>query len=427
MNAHLLLLLTERADPNAAPGADPDCHWRYASADGVTSGRGSDALVEQVLDALDDDAVSRLRVDAVLAGSAGYVCTVTPPPRSGRRLQQVLPFLVEEHVTGDIEGFHLVPDTRATRRTGALPVAVWPRAELQSAIRRIEALGISVDSLQPLATLLPADDDTLVIFSLPAEIDDAVYLAGPGGAIRADRDWWPLAAQGLLEDGQGIARTLVAGVSTTDPELAAITVALDAEVSEIDNAADACDWVADRARQGAGIELRTGELAGQKRNRGSVVARRWSVAALLAAWFAIEIALAFGRGLWYEQLAGERRAQAESLYRTLFPEENRVRNPRRQMEQHLQRAGVVAGPSDRVEFLDLLTPLAMRARQADWSSISYNRSRGELNAQLRVPTLAVLEAIKADLESAGLAAEIVNAVQENNQFDARLRVSAGSG
>src|SRR5208282_2810021 len=105
-----------------------------------------------------------------LAASAALtrrVCALVPaadvilsepelPARSGAKLQQLVPYALEEHLAADIDELHFALGRRAADSTRT-PVAVVARSLMDEWLGMLRAAGLEPECLYPDSELLPAN------------------------------------------------------------------------------------------------------------------------------------------------------------------------------------------------------------------------------------------------------------------------------
>lgn len=151
---------------------------------------------------------------------------------------------------------------------------------------------------------------------------------------------------------------------------------------------------------------------------------QWQPVAL-AAGLVFGVLLAFNgvRGYFYEQQSAQLRDESMALYKSVFPNDRRITNPRRQMEGKLNNAGAGGAATD---FLQMLGEAGYRlssqpdSQSISFNSLQYNAQRGELAVEVRAAALAQIDQYKRSLDQAGYQVDIGSAIKENNGVRGKL-------
>jgi len=147
---------------------------------------------------------------------------------------------------------------------------------------------------------------------------------------------------------------------------------------------------------------------------------RWrAVATLAAIWVLVALVGVIAQGFWADVQADALETQSESLYRDIYPDEERIINVRRQMSQKLgQRVdGEGRGFSEFVGYLAQGID-----RNASILSLNYTAARDELAADLLLRNYDELERMKQRLGQLGVNVEITSAEQQDTGVRARIRL-----
>lgn len=389
--------------------------WMIQEDDGRTRARGETDF--RGLSELIDPGSEWLHTpgNIVVTVPADHVLSlaVEVPGRSIGQVRRALPFVVEEFVTTDIETMHLA--TGELRRGAPSRVNLVDRALMDDWLACLAALQIRPGYLFSEAELLPVADRQA---SLLLE-EDRVLVRTPDQAAAVDRDNLALALAALDVD-----RVVVVHGTPTDIELGQLAQDFEVETVETPGAETVLGYVAAHWRTAEAVNLLQGEYRAKQPT--NPIWQRWrAVAALALVWIGIALVSMTGQAIYAGYQADELEAQAEALYRDIFPGERRVTNPRRQLQARLgERAeGGSTG------LLELLGPLSTHLGSGSRiSSFSYDEDRGQLAVDLFTDRYETLDRVKEGLSGAGVAFEIVTAEQQDNGVRARVRLGgAGAG
>lgn len=372
-------------------------------ADGVTDFRGLSDLIDPAADWLNDPANIVVFVPAERVLSLR--CEV--PGRSAGHIRRALPFVVEEFVATDIEAMHLAHGP--IRRGEPVLVSLIDRLLLEGWLEALSALGIKPGHMLSEAELLPlTEGGASLLFD-----GDEVIVKTADQAASVDRDNLLLA----LGTGEFRSVTVING-SLTDMERGQL--APEVEVETLPSHADsAFEYLIERWGEGVeGLNLLQGSYAPRKTRSPGL--ERWRAVAVLAGiWLVVALGGLTTQAFWASTRADALEEQSTSLYREIFPGDQRITNVRRQMQQKLGERVDGTGAS----FTDYVGYLAQGLdRNASILSLSYTESRNELGADLLLKNYDELEHMKQRLGQLGVEVEITSAEQQDTGVRARLRL-----
>ncbi len=357
------------------------------------------------------------------------------PPGSRSKVQQILPFALEESVADDIENLHFVSARRAS--DGNIAVAVVSREKIAGWVSQFAAAGLELSALY-------ADSDA--IGEMPATsillIDDA---AEPPCAILKDThgevsvidipelqtmlDLW-LARQHLAneEETQVPVNLQVYCATQSNEDLGVIWDKLRGEIETIDIKVLAGGSLPHLARHIAarpGVNLLQGAFA--RRSNLAVHWPQWRIAAsLLVAFGTLLIGFNYIELREMNRLEAQLDTEIEAAFRYAFPDVKTIREPvRQQMDSLLRARGQSAGNSSgAMPFLDTLQAVATAVSnqpEAHLESLNFRASLMEL--KLRAPGVETLDKIQQQVsETSGLDAEIQSASASGDFIDGRIRI-----
>src|ERR1700733_3855809 len=131
----------------------------YLTAD--AAGRIVTALRSAPLSAVTPQAAGR-RICVLVPASDVLLTDAEVPAKSGARIQQIVPFALEEQVAEDIDSLHFA----VGRRVGGsarIPVAVVSRALLDGWLGQLHAAGLSPECLYADSSLVPDNPGQAVL------------------------------------------------------------------------------------------------------------------------------------------------------------------------------------------------------------------------------------------------------------------------
>ena len=346
-----------------------------------------------------------------------------PAGRSGAKLQQLVPYALEEQLAEDIDALHFAIGRRSGART---PVAVVARRKMDEWLAGLRSSGIEPAALHADSQLLP-DNPTQAVALLE---DDSVTVRTPSGTVtllpvdtlgEALESHPPqalpeVASQGLiLYAGQDQWERHAGSVEALRERLEGIQVQL--------LGSDPLLLFAQQLSKGSPINLLQGPYA----SRGTLGSgwRAWRVAAgLLGALIVLHLA---GQGtelIVLRQRDRQLDAAIGQVFHAAMPGTQGTQEARRRMAQRLKqiRASEAEGG-----FLTALGTLA-RARAAvpgtQFEAMSFRS--GVLDLKLSAPTVDGLDRLTRSLGQQGWQAHLVSGTPQGSRFEGDIRLSRGS-
>lgn len=391
------------------PQDDTTAHWCLASA--------PDEIGHGPLTAAAAVAVGRRVV--VLAPSSVITLMVTRLPGRQRRLQ-ALPYALEEQLAAEVETLHFAA---AAAQGDEVPCAVVDRATLRGWLATLEAAGIKPDVLVPDVLALPREAAT---WTLLAEAAELRLRYGAYRGLACDKAALPHLLP-LLRPQAGVDKpqrlhlyeVLSAPGAATDTGLRTLLQEwCAASVIEFQYTplTSALPVLLPAALRGEGIDLLQGEFS--RREQFRQLWRPWRAsAALLVVLLLLQAGMG---GVHYFNLVQEDArlaAQIEQMYRSAFPEAQRVVNAPVQMEQKLQelRRGTAAQ-----EFHRLLQHAGPALHDAGVELRALHYSAGLLDIEVTAGDLQTLDRLKQNLDGGALRAEITGADSSGGRVAGRI-------
>ncbi len=328
------------------------------------------------------------------------------PTRSERHIRESLPYALEDDLACDLGESHFA---FRTMTGGVVHTAVMHQTVLDHYRQRLDALGLQPDQLIPEAYLCLADRPALLVhddyFILVKGVADVFcgQLAQLAGCLPLFKDDNP-EVWDLRRVDRG---PLPTADLTVQPGSAEILFA---------------ELISDYP-QAAAVNLLQGAYAIQKDQR------HWSYYRYAAVVAALVFVVGFVE-LWWKnnQLQHHYQVlteQAEQVYRTTFPQAQRVEEPRVQMQQQLQRIQTAAGARS-TDFIGVLAntgEVLQRFGKGRITRLLFQQ--GQLRVDLRVPDEQLIRQMVAalqDLHTVQVTLEPVRKKQQ--QYETTLLVQA---
>ena len=369
-----------------------------------------------------DEAATRSGGREVVGLASGLDLLLLPariPTQSRQRLQQAVPYALEDQLAQDIEALHFTMGARDA--AGDLWVAVVERAMLDGWLHAAAGAGIECDQIVPELPLIPVAPGG---WSLLVEADRFTLRTGPHGGLAGDpENLDTLLALALSEARDGAPQALHVYEATPPP------APIEPEVAELSRepVEDATALLARQLPASPLFNLRHGDYA--RARAASAHWRRWRLVAALAGLWLVTDLTAAGLQQWrLAQRSDALRDQIEAEFRRAFPDAGRLIDPRGQMESRLAalRGG---GGTEAAGFLELLGrvgPTLSSAESVEIAALAFRS--GDLELEISADTLQRVDALKQRLEGlGGLTVEVRSARSEGDRVQGRLQISAGGG
>jgi general secretion pathway protein L len=420
-----------------APQADAS--WLVASASGAPLTATQSGPLSQAA-----PAAAGRRVCALLPGNDVLLAEPEVPARSGVKLQQVVPYALEEQLAEDIDKLHFATGKRAAD-SSRVPVAVVSRALMAESLAALRAAGIEPECLYADSELLPVNPGQAVALLE----DDLVFVRAPG----APPTCLPVAAlREALDIARSAPRTALTAVEAAAAESAAAADDAGAGRGLILYAGTA-EWQA----HGALFEEARGQFASLKvqllsdgplalfaqqlpaantvnllqggyaqKSARSVAVGAWRVAALLLlALVGLHVAGKAAELRVLKSKESQVDAAIRDTLRTALPAEassSGTADARRRLEQRLLAVRSGGGSNG---LLGALQALAQAKNAAPGTSLqSLNFHDGGIELTLNSPDAASLDHLSQQLRGSGWQADLVGGNTVGNAYQGRVQLHA---
>lgn len=418
----------------AQPPAQPE--MSNASEDSVaaqwllvdTHGARLGAVLQGTLQEAAALASGRKVIVLVPGTEALQVEPILPPLKGGAKLNQIVPYALEDQLATDVDALHFAVGKRATRP--GTPVIVVSHDAMQAWIFTLRAVGLQADALYTDTSLLPitADGATLLI-------DNGRVSAKPHNAPVTTLDVAPLsdALQLLLPADPATPLIIYVAEAEYDaeqPALAALRERMtDVQIKLLpDGVLPLLALQAARQvdiNQG-GINLLQGVYT-PRTNLGNSL-RPWRYAAgLLAGLFVAHVAV---KGIELIRLGKQESALDQQITQTWsqgIPGAAPVAaiEARRAFEQRLLQLQAGSGSHGLMLSLSTLTEAVGKVPELQLEAVSYRNDNVDL--RIMAPNVDALEQIRQQAQARGVSAEIQSANPKDNRIDGRLQLKLQQG
>lgn len=413
--------------------------WLIASATGAPLA----AAQRGALTAAVPEAAGR-RVCVLVPGSDVLLAEPELPTRSGVRLQQVVPYALEEQLADNIDELHFALGRRAPD-SSRTPVAVVARALLDEWLAALRAAGLEPECLYADSELLPAnpgqavallEEDTVSVrapgappVALPIDaLAEALGIAESpprAAATLADAPGATAAETGDGDEAGGAARGLIlySGAAEWERHSAEVEGARERFASlSVQLLADGpLVLFAQQLPTTAAINLLQGPYARKSALGTGLTA--WRVAALLLlSLVALHVA---GKAAELRVLKSKEHEVDVSIRDTFhraMPAEAATGDVRRRMEQRLRALRSGGGASGLLGALQAVAQARGGTTGASMQSLNFHD--GLLELTLNAPDAASLDHLGQQLRNGGWQADLVGGNTVGNTYQGRVQIHA---
>jgi general secretion pathway protein L len=413
------------------PGPDDgqSARWIVVDSNGARLG----PPVMGPLSAVQADIADR-RVIVLVPAPDVLTTSVDIPLKSPAKIQQALPFALEEMVADDVDDLHFAAGPR--RENGRIPVSVVNRERLEGWLDRLHDAGIRPDalvaenyglaSIPGTTSLLVADD--CVMINDGGDVELVLQGVTPSEALQAigalDDDTADPEESADTDEVPAARHVLVYCDVDSEQRFAHEFNALRAECDSLDVKLlpdGRLPRLAVTVGAGAGVNLLQGAYGPRTEYAGYF--RPWRSAAVVL--LALAVIATGGKAVSGWQLDREEaRLQERFLaeYREIAPGASDIRDPVAVISSLRARAG--GGTASSSLFLESLEQLgvAMQANaEASINAISYRA--GVVDIRVSAPSVAVLDDIQRRIDDSGtFEADIQSTDQDDDKVNSRIQI-----
>jgi general secretion pathway protein L len=403
------------ADPlllRLSPSDPAQAHWL---APGNTAGPESGPLTL---------AAARLGARALIVLVPGTDVLLThaqlPPARSSVKLQQLVPFALEEQLAEDIDTLHFALGRRD--EAGRTPVAVVARARMSAWLAALGAAGLQATALYADTQLLPANPaQTVALLE-----HDAVTVRPPGGeAVTLAAEALPEALE--LAHAGGAGRGLILYAAEADWQrygagVEALRGRFEAlQVQRLPG--NALELFARALPAGEAINLLQGPYAPSHSLISGARAWRWA-AGLAVALLGLHL---IGQGLELAALHRREHALDAALTQVaerLAPGAADLSEAHRLMAQRLATLSTSGGGGGFLQALGAIARARTAAPGVRLEAISFHGEAATL--ELDAPSVEALNTLAQSLTGLGWPTQLTGGTQTRGRFIGGLRLHRGS-
>ncbi len=382
-----------------------------------------------------DGAIEQYATTVIAPAEASLLLSVPIPTKQMRKVKQALPFMVEEHITEDIENVHIATPKVIDLNADSLPTCVIAHQLLIHWLDVLAGCSIKPKGIiaEPLTVPLRGELLALLVSNDRVVIRTGDY-QGFSCSVK-DIDYVLTILAGTL-DQQELGLGIVA-ISYTRGESRAATLAdnvanylrqrypqLDIKTQQYHEPPAEIMAAQAVADSNPAINLLQGGYASE-REAGNTAGWAKRIATYAIVGVACYVLSAVAIGQWFSYRADQAYQQSIALYKELFPNERRVISPKKQMQNHLRLSRADNNASS---FLPLLAKMSENWGQDDQqptlNQMRYNRDNNALQLEVEARSLIELEQLKQRLANNGVGIDISSAKEQDDIVVGRLVVRA---
>ena len=341
-----------------------------------------------------------------------------PPTRTGAKLQQLVPFALEEQLAEDIDALHFAIGKRL--ENGRLPVAVVARKRMSEWLEALRAAGIEPAALYADSELLPRNPAQAVALLE----DDTVTVRTPsGGYVGLSAEALEEALELALADPAASGLLLYAGETEWQRAQAQVDALRErfesVQVQQLTG--DALPLFARALPEAQAINLLQGSYAPKRPTTSG--SWRWA-AMLLGVLVGLHLI-----GQVAELMVLHRRERAldgaiTRVFHRAMPGEGDPYEARRRMQARLAELRARRSGGGFFAALGALAAARTHVPQTRFETLSFNR--GALDLRLTAPSIEALNDLVQALGQQGWKARLMRANPMHGGFRGSLHISRGS-
>jgi general secretion pathway protein L len=367
------------------------------------------------------------RVCVLVPAADVVINEVDLPVKSGAKIQQVVPFALEEQLAEDIETVHFAVGRRASD-SGRTPVAVVARTLIEGWLAALKDAGLQADAIYPESELIPVNPGQAV-----ALLDgDAAIVRQPGGlpvtlpldalseALELMRPANPEGAE-LPSPGSGL--VLYTGAAEWQEH-----------ARQVEGVRDRFDGIKVQLLTDGPLVLFAQQLPHASHevinllqgsyapaNAAQAGWRAWRVAAMLLAALIVLHAVGSAAELMVLKRS-ERKVDAsiDETFRAAMPGEHNSQNARKRMELRLMGAREGGADSGLLAALGAFAQARGNAPGTLVQSLTFRQ--GALEMKLSAPNADALDHISQSMQANGWQAQLISGNSQGATYEGRIQI-----
>ncbi|MDB6089210.1 MAG: Type secretion system protein [Gammaproteobacteria bacterium] len=362
------------------------------------------------------------RICVLVPGTDVLVAEPDLPTKAGAKLQQLVPFAMEEHLAEDIDDLHFAIGKRVGNSTRT-PVAVVTRTLMDQWLTALRSNGLEPEALYADSDLLPHNPGQAV-----ALLDEDVIVVRPpsGSPVTLPAEALPEAleiAQASAPELGGAARGLILYTGPAEwqqysPQVEALRERFDGiKIQLLSNGP--LSLFAQQMPSATPTNLLQG--AYQPSTSRAVGFRAWRVAAiLLVCLVGLHLAGKAAELTLLKRSEHKLDVSMREAYQTAMPGEPSTPDPRKHMEQRLAAARASGGSSGLLSALEALVQAHNAAPGTVVQALSFRN--GAVDLKVAAPDAASLDRMSQALRNSGWQADLTSGNNVASGYEGRIQI-----
>ena len=371
------------------------------------------------------NAAERAEVVVFVPGSVVNIAEVNIPSRQPAHVRKALPYMMEDHVAGDLRQTHLAISPQ--RFGDSVPVGIVAHSQMIAWLEVLHAAGLSPVEMIPEHLLLPREPGSIFVHLHWSR--SHVKLGACRGIVVENENVALMLGLALKQRAMPCSRIEISACATSPDDIARadllateIEQSLQLPVRRTNYTETLVELLARQAR-GADpvLNLCQGGYrpAAGRGDAGVDWSKAWIAA---AAGFLLFTATSLGAAWNLDARARDTYDLSLKQFRRMFPDEHRIVNLRRQAERRL-----AAGMSKGSEGVRSLAALAAAMATPELSAVTvkslrFDAANGALGAEVNAPAMAQLDKLGQVLGTSGASARVLSASEDGGLASARIEV-----
>lgn len=364
---------------------------------------------------------------------------VSIPSNQLKQVKQALPFMVEESLACDIETVHLALAENLDLNGGHIDVAVVAHSVLIHWLDMLHSNNLSPRAITVDVLCVPRDE---LSWSLVVDKQRLlIRTADDAGAACEITDIEMILSAMLRQcssdiDQSGDIKPSIKLIDTRHAERASSLMVKVAdyihnnfpefEVKQTQYQEESSELLACHYLREFDSTLNLLQGGYRVRSNTDTGFKRWSLVASIAAiGVASYLLVSLASGFYFSQQAKQLDSEAIALYKQLFPNEQRIVSPKKQMQNHLRLMGTSGGTEG---FMPLVAQTAKQFAGASANEqlavqqLRFDSDRNDLQLEVQGQSIEQLDQFKQLLADSGLSVDISSATEQDNRVVGRLIV-----
>jgi len=307
------------------------------------------------------------------------------PAGAARQVDTMLPYLLEDDIAQDVDELHF---TILKKNANKVDVAAIDKAYLSEWIQAFTAIGIAISKIVPDAQTLPLMDNTVSAVQMDSQW---LFRKSQNQSTSIDEQWLPLFIKSDWCASQ-----------SEDHKILSYSTIPDSVISNTDWKQAEPELVMALLTKGA-IHSPTNLLTGMFKPQSSIFKylKVWRNVAFAACLFLL--ILTTQRVLQvnqYEAQVSAYRAESERIFRTIFPNKNKIPTVSYLKRQMTDEESALSRDNDETTVLGWLAslPEALKGHTSvEISNIRYDANRGEVRLDASMKDFQTFEQVRTKL------------------------------